>query len=138
MFYAIEYAYGSTVVNNGNRADSDRPIRQLSWKVYEFTRRALRDAWVAAGPPDTSASGYRATATARTPLVRKALTGAYDGDREAWRILAEQRVDGSPALAQFRAVIFDDWSESDHDKWVATAKEAEILSWARDTAAAQA
>ena len=69
MFYAIEYAYGSTVSNEGNRAD----------KVYQFTRRALRDAWVAAGPPDISASGYRANGSARSPLVRGADI-RYDGD----------------------------------------------------------
>ncbi len=44
MFYAIRYAYGSTVANDGNRAD----------EVYEFTARRLRDAWVADGPPERS------------------------------------------------------------------------------------
>lgn len=123
MFYAIEYAYGSTVVNNGNRAD----------KVYEFTRRALRDAWVDAGPPDFTASGYRDKASARMPLVRNALAGAYDGDSEAWVIVARQRVEGSPVLGEYNAVIFEDWRESDHMKWVATAPMAEVVSWAKAT-----
>jgi len=39
MFYAIEYAYGSTVINNGGRAD----------KVYKFERKAARDAFVSDG-----------------------------------------------------------------------------------------
>lgn len=126
MFYAIEYAYGATVVNNGNRAD----------KIYEFTRRALRDAWVAAGNPDMSASGYRAAATARNPLVRKALMGAYDGDSEAWPIIARQRVEGSAILSSYSDVIFADWSEGDHAKWVATAPMNEVVSWAKEAAEA--
>lgn len=127
MFYAIEYAYGATVVNNGNRAD----------KIYEFSRRALRDAWVAAGDPDMSASGYRAAATARNPLVRKALMGAYDGDSEAWPIIARQRVEGSPALSRYAETILYDWPTSDHSKWVATAPEREVVEWAASVAAAQ-
>ena len=127
MWYAIEYAYGATVNNNGTRAD----------KVYEFSRRALRDAWVADGPPDVSASGYRATATARTGLVRKA-DYRYDGDGEAWQVLGEQRLDASPALAPHRAIIAEDWNEPGHWRWVATAPEREIVSWARDTERAAA
>ncbi len=39
MFYAIEYAYGSTVINNGGRAD----------KVYKFERKSARDKFVSEG-----------------------------------------------------------------------------------------
>ena len=128
MFYAIEYAYGSTVVNNGHRAD----------KVYEFTARARRDTWVAAGPADISASGYRAAAAARNPLVRNA-DYKYDGDAEAWEIIARQRVDASPALARYADTLIKyDWSMPGHFKWLATAKEAEIVSWAHDTEQAAA
>ncbi len=120
MFYAIEYAYGSTVVNNGARAD----------KVYEFTARRLRDAWVAAGPADITASGYREKASARHPLVRGDVRGHIDGDSEAWRVLAEDRVKTSPALTRLQDIILDDWPEKNHCKWVVTAPEREILSWA--------
>lgn len=126
MFYAIEYAYGATVVNNGTRAD----------KVYEFTRRALRDAWVSAGDPNASASGHRTAATARNPLVRKALTGAYDGDSEAWALLARQRVEGSPVLSRHADTILYDWPEGEHAKWVAIAPEREIVEWAKAAAEA--
>jgi hypothetical protein len=123
MFYAIEYAYGSTVVNNGNRAD----------KVYEFTAKRLRDAWVADGPPDITASGYRDKASARHPLVRNAIAvNRYDGDEEAWLVLAEQRVGASPALDRFRNILIGyGWREKDHARWVATASEREILAWAK-------
>jgi hypothetical protein len=123
MFYAIEHAYGShIVVNNGNRAD----------KVYEFSRRALRDAWVNDGPPDTTAPGVRTAASARHPLVRKALTAAYDGDVEAWEVLARQRVEGSPALTQYRDMLIDyDWCEPSHWPMVATTREAELIAWAK-------
>lgn len=127
MFYAIKYAYGSRINNvAGGRAD----------KAYQFSLKKLRDAWVAAGPPDINASGYRANGSARDALIRKA-DYLIEGDAEAWRIIAEQRVDATPALARYRSVIWEDWSEGDHAKWVATAPEAEIVSWARDTAAAQ-
>jgi hypothetical protein len=127
MWYAVEHAYGSHVENNGNRAD----------KVYEFTRRALRDAWIADGPPDLTAPGVRTAATSRSPMVRKALTTAYDGDSEAWEVLARQRVAGSERLSQYADVIFSDWMEADHAKWVASAKEAEIVSWAKAIREAQ-
>lgn len=122
MFYAIEYAYGSHVINNGNRAD----------RVLEFTAKRLRDAWVAAGNPNTTASGYRETISARAPQVRNA-DGLEDGDREGWTAIAETRVDSSAALRKHRAIIFYDWTEADHYRWVATAPEREIVSWAAET-----
>ena len=66
MFYAIEYAYGSHVINNGNRAD----------RVLEFTAKRLRDAWVAAGNPNTTASGYRETISARAAIMSRRNGGA--------------------------------------------------------------
>jgi hypothetical protein len=125
MWYAIEHAYGShIVVNNGNRAD----------KVYEFSRRALRDAWCSDGPADLTAPGVRTPATSRHPLVRRALTAAHDGDSAAWEVLARQRVDASPALTQYRDMLIDyDWCEPDHWPMVATMKEAELIAWAKAT-----
>lgn len=120
MFYAVEYTYGSHVVNNGNRAD----------RIVEFTRRKLRDAWVAAGSPQIG-PGERGNLSARSPLVRKSY-GLEDGDREAWKVLAEQRVDRSSALTTHRYdLLVYEWAEPDHLMWVATAPEREILSWAR-------
>ena len=121
MFYAIEYAYGAHVINNGNRGDM----------ALEFTSKRLRDAWVAAGNPDTNSAGHRAVLSARNPIVRKA-SGLPDGDREGWMVLAENRASASPALAQHRAILFYDWPEADHYKWVATASEREIINWAKD------
>lgn len=123
MFYAIEYAYGAAVVNNGPRAD----------KAYQFSLKRLRDAWVNAGPPDITASGYRANGSARDPIIRKA-DYLIEGDAEAWQVIAEQRVNATTALARHRDVIWEDWSEGDHAKWVATAPEAEIVNWARGLA----
>lgn len=125
MFYAIEYAYGAHVINNGNRAD--RP--------YQFTRRELRDAWVQDGPPDTHASGYREALSSRNPAIRKAHF-VDDGDALGWRVLGERRIANSEALSKHRAIISEDWSERDHWRWVATAQEAAIVSWAAATEAA--
>lgn len=41
MFYAIEYAYGSHVINNGPGGRAD--------KIYKFKRAVDRDAFVDAG-----------------------------------------------------------------------------------------
>jgi hypothetical protein len=116
MFYAIEHAYGGNVVNNGQRAD----------RVLEFSSRKLRDAWVADGP-----AKYRSKATARNPAVRKA-DWKDDGDSEGWQVLARQRVESAPKLQAHRHNLIDhDWCDSAHMKWVATAKEKEILHWAQ-------
>jgi hypothetical protein len=40
-YYAIEYAYGSDVLNNGQRAD----------RVMHFDSKEERNTWVAEGPP---------------------------------------------------------------------------------------
>jgi hypothetical protein len=121
MFYAIEYAYGSHVVNEGQRAD----------KPYCFTARRLRDAWVNTGPFDTTAPGYRANASARHPLVRKA-DYLFDGDPLAWAVLAAARVDASPSLMPHRHDFVEyDWGDTNHARWVATAKERELTEWAK-------
>jgi hypothetical protein len=113
MWYAVEFA--------GNRAD-----------IYEFTRRELRDAWVRDEAARARYHANRAALTARDPLVRRTpWRMRIDGDPQAWRVLAEQRVARSPNLARHRAIIYDyDWPESDHHRWVATAPEREIVSWA--------
>lgn len=125
MFYAIEYAYGRNVINDGNRGD----------RVVEFSAKRLRDVWVAAGSFDVNSAGARDTLTARDSRVR-GVQGLQDGDSEGWRVMAEQRVDDSAALGKHRAILFYDWTEADHNKWVATAPEREIIEWARDTEAA--
>lgn len=122
MFYAIEHAYGGNVVNNGARAD----------RVLEFSSRKLRDAWVTGGTDYIDAPGYRSTATARNPAVRKA-DWKDDGDSEGWRVLAMRRVEGAPKLQAYRDVLLDyDWCDGkDHSQWIATAQEREILDWAQ-------
>jgi hypothetical protein len=118
MFYAIEYAYGRDVVNGGQRAD----------RIVEFTRRQLRDVWVAAGATHDG-PGARDGLNARTA---KHATWRDEGDDEAWRILAEQRVSASPALTPYRYdLIEEDWCDPHHARWVATAPEREIVAWAR-------
>jgi hypothetical protein len=124
MFYAIQHVYGSHIQDQGC--------------VYEFTRRALRDAWCEAGPFDLRAPGVRMPATAREPMVRKAIN-AIDGDAEGWQVIARARVEASPNLGRYRDILIDyDWGNNDHWSWTATAPEREILSWARDTEAAVA
>jgi hypothetical protein len=126
MFYAIEHAYGGSVVNNGQRAD----------RVLEFTSRRLRDVWVSAGPPEMSTPGYRDTISARHPKVRKA-EWRENGDLEAWQYLAEQRVFSSPKLCKYWAILapFDDYRQVEMQgtnglKWLATADEVDVLSYA--------
>lgn len=124
MFYAIEYAYGRNVVNNGNRGD----------RVLEFSAKRLRDAWVGAGSFDVNSSGARDVLTARDSRVR-GVQGLEDGDSEAWRVMAEKRVDNSAALRKHYTILFYDWSEAGHNRWVATALEREIVAWAKETEA---
>jgi hypothetical protein len=119
-FYAVEYVYGSTVVNNGGRAD----------RVLRFTRRHLRDAWVNDGPVQDG-PGYRAMVGARNPLVRKA-DFLGDGDVEAWEILATQRVTSSPGLQEYRyELAFYDYASEEHWRKVATASERELIAFAK-------
>lgn len=69
MFYAIEYAYGRGLVNNGPRAD----------RVHQFMTIAARDRWVSDGPPNTTDGGYREELPARHARVRKAQRAAAVG-----------------------------------------------------------
>ena len=59
-FRAIEYAYGSNVVNQGDRANL----------VHAFPTKGERDTWVNNGPPDINAPGYRAAATTKYIALR--------------------------------------------------------------------
>lgn len=121
MFYAIEYAYGSNMINNGNRAD----------RVLAFTRRELRDVWVADGSPQIG-PGERDKLTARDRRVRVAGRGLEDGDGEGWRVLAIQRVNASPALLPYAYELVEyDWGNRDHYAWTATEPERTILEWAK-------
>ena len=56
------YAYGSHVVNDGNRAD----------RVLRFGSAAERAAWVRDGPAYHTAPGYREALLANDPRVRRA------------------------------------------------------------------
>jgi len=49
-----------------------------------------------------------------------------------FRQTAAERVSASEPLAQYRDLLLDyDWSnEAEHFQWVATAPEAEIVTWA--------
>jgi hypothetical protein len=119
-FYAVEYAYGSTVANNGGRAD----------RVLRFTRRRLLEAWVNEGPAQDG-PGYREWVGARDPLVRKA-DYLEDGDPEAWEILATQRVTSSPGLQEYRyELAFYDYASEEHWKRVATSPEGELVAFAK-------
>ncbi len=119
MFYAIEYAYGRNIVNNGNRGD----------RVLEFSAKRLRDMWVEAGSPDMNSSGYREILTARDSRVR-GVEGLENGEGEGWIIMARARINASVALWQHRYNLdMYDWCTYRHAKWVATAPEREILDW---------
>jgi hypothetical protein len=121
MFYAVEYAYGSTVVNNGPRAD----------RVLRFTQKRLQVAWVQAGSDYADQPGYRSIIGARNPLVRKA-DYLEDGDIEAYEVIARERVSNSPKLRPYRHELIDyDWRQPRHWQWVATRKESEVLNWAQ-------
>jgi hypothetical protein len=46
-------------------------------------------------------------------------------------VRAHARVDRSPRLSKYKAIIFADWSEgNDHLRWVIRGKVSEIESWA--------
>jgi hypothetical protein len=120
MFYAIEYAYGSTVVNNGPRAD----------RVLKFTRRSLRDAWVADGP-DVDGPNYRANIRATSPKVRKA-DYLEDGDIEAYEVIAHARVQNSPKLRPYWHELIDyNWRHSPPWQVIATGEERSLIEWAQ-------
>jgi hypothetical protein len=66
MYYAIEYAYGSNVVNNGARAD----------KVEAFTTRQERDEWVNQGSAYVGSGERRAI-----PASSKAVKSYKENDK---------------------------------------------------------
>ena len=71
--YAIEYAYGSTVVNAGQRADV----------VTRFSTVAERDEWVAAGSA-YDGPGYREAVPARHPEVRRLCRLEAEHGSQVW------------------------------------------------------
>ena len=75
-FYAIEYAYGSDVVNHGARAD----------RLHAFPSRPARDAWVARGSPAIGPgerkavlSTHKAVRRTNTPMWRRGAASDPDG-----------------------------------------------------------
>jgi hypothetical protein len=121
MFYAVEYAYGSTVVNNGPRAD----------RVLKFTRKRLQVAWVQAGSDYADQPGYRSIIGARNPLVRKT-DYLEDGDIEAYKIIAKTRVQNSPKLRPYWHELIDyDWRHSTPWQVIATSEERGLIEWAQ-------
>ena len=118
MFYAIEYAYGRNVQNNGARAN----------QIMTFTASKLRAAWIGDGTVPNGA-GSRDALIAADPRIK----GQWleDGDKDAWQIIAAARVAASPGLNAHKDVIFHDWGDSGHPEWVATASQREIIGWAK-------
>jgi hypothetical protein len=122
MFYAIEHRYGSEMVDQ----DGD-----LIGRVLQFTRRALRDAWVEDGPPMLSEPGFREALRARHPKVRKAYH-LEDGDIEAYKIIAKTRVQNSPKLRPYWHELIDyDWCHSTSWQVIATSEERGLIEWAQ-------
>jgi hypothetical protein len=121
-FYAIEHRYGSGMVDQ----DGD-----LIGRVLQFTRRALRDAWVENGPPMLSEPGFREVLRARHPKVRKA-DYLEDGDIEAYEVIAKTRVQNSTKLLPYwHELIGYDWCQFSHWQTVATAPERSLIEWAQ-------
>ncbi len=108
MFYAIEYAYGRGVINNGVRAD----------RVLQFTRRELRDMWV-------KDNEQRDNLIARDPRVRKA-DWLEDGDPDGWGVIARNRVLHIASLKPYAGELLT----YAQPRWVATASEQELIQWA--------
>jgi hypothetical protein len=121
-FYAIEHRYGSGMIDQ----DGD-----LIGRVLQFTRRALRDAWVEDGPTMLSEPGFREALRARHPKVRKA-DYLENGDIEAYECLARERVSNSPKLRPYRHELIDyDLCRLDYWKEVATDEERSLIEWAQ-------
>ena len=118
MHYAVEYAYGRNVQNNGARAD----------QIMTFTASKLRVAWVGDGV-QLDGPGNRAALIAADPRIKG--QRLEDGDKDAWKVIAAARVAASPGLSAHKDVIFQDWGDSGHPEWVATASQREIISWAK-------
>lgn len=112
MFYAIHHRYGRHIQN------ADR--------VYAFTRRELRDAWVDANEQ------HRSTASARDSIVRTTRRDHVDGDVEGWEVIARRRVASHPQLDEYRyELVHYDWGNPEHWQWVATASIRELRVWAK-------
>lgn len=69
MFYALEYAYGPGVINDGNRPD----------RVFRFATDKERIEWVNAGPDDLDAPGYRDAIRGTSKAAQKARREAAKG-----------------------------------------------------------
>ena len=118
MFYAIERATGRGFKSNGAKTD----------RVMVFTASRLRAAWIGDGA-QADGPGSRAVLASLNSAYRR--DWLEDGDREAWRTIAAKRVTDTPKLKVYQDVIFQDWNDSGHAEWVATASQREIIGWAK-------
>ena len=72
-YYAVEYAYGASVVNNGARADT----------VRRFATEAERGAWVSQSNPVNQA-GFRLPVKADHPAVRRLRRAEAEHGEQVW------------------------------------------------------
>ena len=89
----------------------------LDDQCYAFTTERLQAAFLRA---------YRQAVPIILPAAH---TEVREGAWDAWVQLANERVDAEPQLHPYRDLLFADWNETDHPKWVATQPLEEILDW---------
>ena len=118
MFYAIERATGRGVKSNGAKTD----------RVMVFTASKLRAAWVGDGA-QADGPGSRAVLVSLNTAYRR--DWLEDGDKDAWKVIATARVAANPKMNAYQEVIFQNWNDSAHPEWVATASQREIIGWAK-------
>jgi hypothetical protein len=92
----------------------------LDGQCYEFTTERLHAAFLRA---------YRQAVPIILPAAH---TEVREGAWDAWLQLAHERVDAEPQLCPHRDLLFSDWVETDHSRWVATQPLEKILAWCDD------
>lgn len=122
MYYAICYAYGARVVNNGNRAD----------EIMYFSEQRLRDAWVQRGPASFTESGYRESIAANDPRVLGTEIDSALDDHAGWHALALNRLERDADLNRDKFLIVNPDAHMeplDHLQWVVTASATELKNF---------